>query len=728
MSLLAPLYFIGALAIGAPILFHMIRRQPKGQVEFSSLMFLRPTPPRLTRRSRLDNWFLLLLRALALMLLAAAFARPFLRSVTLSEAEVPGRRLVIVVDRSASMQRNGLWEQVLDQADEVLADLQPADQLAVVAFDQQPQLLLGFDESGKLAPGQLKVTVHELLEETKPTWLKSELGSALAFAGDLAVNYESEDRVVVANDATAEDINATAEDIEGNAAADQSATVEDAHLILISDMASGSERESLQTYAWPKSLRLDVRRVASSQRTNAFAQVMEADAESAGEVDRVRVRVSNSQDANESQFSIRWSGGAGVAEPTTSVELPVQVPPGQSRVVRMPMPGPGMTSLVLQGDDHSFDNTRYRVRPEPQPYTLLHLGKVAGEPRDSLLFYLQRIPFDNQRRIVSVETLDPEQLSEVPDPLTVPLIVVTEELPEPVAMRLVEYAEAGGRVLVVLWKQPEAAGFGATINRIAGSDLEFSEAEVDDYAMLSRIDFSHPLFRTMSDPQFNDFSKIRYWAHRTINNVEPDWIIVARYDDGDPAVLEKNLGEGRLFVMASGWQPNESQLALSTKFIPLLFSFLDSGQTGATAERYTVGQSIDFPPSDEASITGPAGSAFQYSEQTDRDGIDQPGVYQFSDGNQARSFAVNLDESESRTDPFDEEALTRFGVVLGKNVTTAQALEGKRQLRDRELESQQRLWQWLLVLALALLGLETVLGTLWSRSGRATDAAVVEAG
>ena len=105
MSLLAPLYFLGALAVGLPILFHLIRRQPKGQVEFSSLMFLRPTPPRLTRRSRLDNWLLLLLRALALMLLAAAFARPFLRSVAVSDQELPGRRIVLMVDTSASMQR-----------------------------------------------------------------------------------------------------------------------------------------------------------------------------------------------------------------------------------------------------------------------------------------------------------------------------------------------------------------------------------------------------------------------------------------------------------------------------------------------------------------------------------------------------------------------------------------------------------------------------------------------
>ena len=79
MSLLTPLYILGALAIAAPIVFHLIRRTPRGEVPFSSLMFLSPTPPRLTRRSRLDNILLLLLRAAALGLLALAFARPFLR-------------------------------------------------------------------------------------------------------------------------------------------------------------------------------------------------------------------------------------------------------------------------------------------------------------------------------------------------------------------------------------------------------------------------------------------------------------------------------------------------------------------------------------------------------------------------------------------------------------------------------------------------------------------------
>ena len=59
MSFLTPLYVLGLAAVAAPIVFHLIRRSPRGEVPFSSLMFLSPTPPRLTRRSRLDNWLLL---------------------------------------------------------------------------------------------------------------------------------------------------------------------------------------------------------------------------------------------------------------------------------------------------------------------------------------------------------------------------------------------------------------------------------------------------------------------------------------------------------------------------------------------------------------------------------------------------------------------------------------------------------------------------------------------
>src|SRR5262245_2023738 len=110
MSFLTPLYALGVLAVAAPIVFHLIRRSPRGETPFSSLMFLTPSPPRLTRRSRLDHLLLLCLRALALGLLALAFARPFLRQVIhLDLGNVERRRVAVLVDTSASMRRGDLW-------------------------------------------------------------------------------------------------------------------------------------------------------------------------------------------------------------------------------------------------------------------------------------------------------------------------------------------------------------------------------------------------------------------------------------------------------------------------------------------------------------------------------------------------------------------------------------------------------------------------------------------
>ncbi|MEM8670313.1 MAG: BatA domain-containing protein [Planctomycetota bacterium] len=719
MSVLAPLYFLGAMAVALPIIFHLIRRQPKGQVEFSSLMFLRPTPPRLTRRSRLDNWPLLLIRALALTLLALAFCRPFLRSVALSDAELPGRRLMLVMDTSASMQRDGLWQQALDHADEVIDDLQPADQIAVVQFDAQPKSLLTFDRSSELTIEQRKSTARSLIRDLSPSWNATETGRALSFAGDLAVRYEVNDPVEV-----------ELGDEDDSRIATTSQATGPAQLILISDMQAGSALESLQVYTWPKELRLDVRKVVSSKRTNASATILQTAADDPVTEDRVRVRVTNSSDAASSRFSVRWVGDGKVTSSNTN-ELPVQVPPGQSRVVRMPLPEPGVTELVLNGDDQSFDNRHYLVSPEAEELSLWLVGDDPRDTRDSLLYYLQRVPLNNPYRNVAVSRIPSDAWSEELDPKKVPLIVLNQAVEADQAKQLKGYVSQGGRLLAVLTgDQTQVQSIAQAVNQIAGSSVQVSEADVNEYVMFSRIDFRHPVFAPMADPKFNDFTKIRFWNHRTIDGFDADWDVIVRFDDGDPALAEYPIGDGRLMVMATGWQPTSSQLAMSTKFIPLVFSLFESGGGATVSDRYVMGQSLDFEPSPTATITTPASTDFEYRVSADAKSIDQPGIYRFNDEQRSRRFAVNLPDSESVTTPISEDELERFGVVLGKNVTAEQARENQRQLRDRELESEQKLWQWLLVGALGLLGLETLLGMLWSRTrvGPGNPTAAAEAG
>ena len=101
--------------------------------------------------------------------------------------------------------------------------------------------------------------------------------------------------------------------------------------------------------------------------------------------------------------------------------------------------------------------------------------------------------------------------------------------------------------------------------------------------------------------------------------------------------------------------------------------------------------------------------------------IDRPGVYRIKRGERSQTIAANLAPAESLTEPLGEDELERAGVVLGKPVSAAAAESRQRQLRDIELESQQRLWHWLLIAVLGLLAAETLLGGLLGRTqGRQT--------
>ena len=199
MSFLTPLYILGALAVAAPIVFHLIRRTPRAEVPFSSLIFLSPSPPRLTRRSRLDHWLLLLLRAAALILLAVAFARPFLRQAAgLSLGDAEQRRIAVLIDTSASMRRGDLWEQAKARAVEAIEACRPGDQLAVFAFDAASRPVLGFDESATLDPSRRQAVAKALVERLTPSWGATHLGQALIDAagaienvGDVAARSSS---------------------------------------------------------------------------------------------------------------------------------------------------------------------------------------------------------------------------------------------------------------------------------------------------------------------------------------------------------------------------------------------------------------------------------------------------------------------------------------------------------------------------------------------------------
>jgi hypothetical protein len=426
----------------------------------------------------------------------------------------------------------------------------------------------------------------------------------------------------------------------------------------------------------------------------------------------------------------------------------VQVPPGQSKIVRMPAPPDGAIAISLSGDDHDFDNVRYIANDPPVQQTLLFVGDDtavsaddARGPRDSLFYYLQRLSLDAPGREVAVRQQRPADGPLEPlDSERIGLVIASGEVAPDAAQSLRDYIARGGRVLYVLPPAVEnsavenSAADGSAGQRalrlLSGDDeVAVGEAVVRDYAILARIDFTHPLFVPLADPRYNDFSKIRFWAHRTVDSLSEDWKVLASFDNGSPALLQKTEGEGRLWVLTAGWQPVESQLALSTKFIPLMFGLFDAGRAVAGAGlQPQVGDPFpglhsSEPGQDETGdaavvrVLRVAESRDAADELIDSPRIERPGVYRITAGERTGTIAVNLAEQESRTDPMGDDELERLGVMLGRAVPDQVAAQSERQLRDVELESQQRIWQWLLIGVLGLLGAETLLGG-WLGRGR----------
>ncbi|MBI5772682.1 MAG: BatA domain-containing protein [Verrucomicrobia bacterium] len=693
MSFLAPLFLVGALAVALPVVFHLIRRTTRERVPFSSLMFLTATPPRVTRRSRLENIFLLLLRCLVIGLLAVGFARPFLRHAETAAAESgPGRRVLVLVDTSASMRRDGLWAGAQAQAAEVLKKLSPMDQAAVFAFDRTLNRRVSFEDWETLPLAERAATALKRLESAGPGWAATHLDAALTGAAEALEGRESAARQIPRKK----------------------------QLVVISDFQEGSRLNTLQGFEWPKEIEIVPAPVKSRRTLNAGLQLVPEGEESGKSDAGTRVRVMNAADSKREQFQIGWVRGAEKSFAGAAVD--VYVPPGQSRVVNAPTPPTGAVAerVWLKGDDEEFDNVVFALATPPTRANVLYLGRDDGKDTAQPLYFLRRAFQETRRQVVQVIARTPDAVLTAADLERVSLIVVGDA-PSTERLGFLRQALAGGKIVLFTLKSREAA---APLGPLLGvEDLRADEAAVANYAMWAEIDFQHPLFAPFADPRFSDFTKIHFWKHRRLPVEKiPGARVLARFDNGDAALVEAAAGKGRVFILTAGWHPADSQLAVSSKFVPLLYSLLEQGGGGRNGPlQFIVGDEVPLPPDAQASavtVRKPDGKEMSLAAgATKFSQTDQPGIYTITmAGGAAQRFAVNLDPAESRTAPLSLDELERLGVPLKKlDPSAVQLARSQRELQNAELEGRQKMWRWLVVAALLALAVETLLAAWLTR-------------
>ncbi len=370
---------------------------------------------------------------------------------------------------------------------------------------------------------------------------------------------------------------------------------------------------------------------------------------------------------------------------------------------------------MLRGDDQEFDNAFYVVPPRKQAMTLVYVGEDKADSAEGLQYFLRLAVANDPLRQVEVRQAEDNKPLFSPEDPPPDAVVVSRAISPEWQTSLTAYVARGGLLLLVPENREAAAVLPTFMDDIELLAAETSATDTAKYLLLGEIDFAHPLFVPFASPRYSDFTKIHFWKHHTVKlKPSPKSHVVARFDNGEPALLERLSGQGRVIALTSGWQPRDSQLALSTKFVPFIGAFLDlAGKDVEVAGSVQVHMPVALPAQKGQSsikVIGPGQHEISLEAgQSTFTATDRPGIYLAQTSPQPTRFAVNLPASESNTAPLDLDQLSQSGVKLGIEQTRHERLEGVRQQRDTELEGRQKIWRWLVVVALVTLILESFL-------------------
>ena len=683
MAFLTPLFFLGLGAITIPVLVHLIQREKKHVVEFPSLMFVRRIPYQSVRRRRIRHWALLLMRAAAIALIVAAFARPFLRQGAAAAAASGGaREIVILLDQSASMGYGDHWTRAQDAARGLVRGLGTDDRATLVLFNKNAE------------------------ENMRATSDRARLEGAInaAKVGSGATRYGPALKL--------------AESILSRS------PVKRREAILISDFQrsgwSGSEE-----VRFPEGMTISTVSVASPNTSNfSVPSVAFARASFSGQ-ERLTVTAGLSNKGDEALKDVPVTLSIDGHEIQTEKATVAPHASGSVSFTQFTLSTPNVRGSVRAGTDPMpADNTFNFVLAPSEPVSLIIVDN--GDRASSSLFLAKALAIGTTP-VFQVDVTSAARLT--PAALEKRAVVILNDTVFPPAGGggvLKRFLERGGGLLVVggdhsTWPQGEAellpGKFGAAVDRTSGRS-----------GSLGFLDYSHPVFEVFKAPRSGDFSAAHVFRYRAFQTTPADRIL-ARFDDGAVAAAERRIGAGRSIVWTSTLDDSWTDIEVKPVFLPMVHqlvrylahyepptSWLTVGQvldlTARARGRGDRGDRIVVTPSGERISQSNAGEGSEGLIE-----LNEQGIYEIRSTGAAsgrpEAIAVNIDPAESDLSPIDPRELV--AAVTGHATPTAAQPAQSQEMTREESERRQSLWWYLLMTGLLLLAAETVIANHLSR-------------
>jgi len=665
MALLAPLFLLGLAALAVPVLLHLSQRARRDPVRFPSLAFVRRVPFKTTERRRLRDRLLLLLRALALALLAVAFARPLFERDALAGGPAAAREVVILLDGSASMGYGDRWRRAREAVQRVGSTLGPEDQATLVLFSATPTAM------GPATSDPARLEGY--LAGVEPHGGATRYAPALDLARDIVEQSPRPRRAVV--------------------------------LITDFQRSGWDGRADLRL---PSGTAFEPVAVGGGEVENvAVAGVtLQRSPENGGRV-TVAARVAN---LGERDAEVRVQLGTGERQ---LHELPTTVGAGQVSLVQFPaiaLPvAPAAAWVRTTGDALAEDDVHHFVlRAIPRIPVLV--VEPPGRPERETLYLRRALAIGRDPALDATPRASPSAAD-----VNAARVVILNDAPFPsgeAGRALIRLVESGGGLLWALGAHARGipSELRASFGELSGQPVDRVTARG---GVLGVADYAHPIFAPFRNARGGDYGAVRLYRYRRLT--PPDSArVLAWSDDGAPVLVESRLGAGRVLLWTSDFGNVWNDLAVRAVFLPTIHeSVRHLARHREPPASYTVGQTVD--PADlggdavEMVLEVPDGSRRAVPAGVRAPlALERAGLYVLRPlaGGAGLPFAANLDPAESDLAQLDRSA---FVAAASGAEPGGDEVAGGGDLTAEERERRQRLWWYGALAALAILMTESVM-------------------
>jgi hypothetical protein len=545
VTFLSPIFLVGSLAAAVPIILHLLKREPEERVKFGAVKLLRHAPVEDTQKHRLRELLLLALRVATFVLLATAFARPFIASgAALGRSGVT----IVALDTSYSMDAPGRFDRARQLAKEAVERAPAGDRIGVVAFADDGDVLV--------RPSADRLLAKAAIDRAAPGFGATRYRAGLSAA------------------------------VQASAGAGGEASARST-IVLVTDLQE-TGWDAGDRVAIPENVQIDLADVGPVPPNAAVTAVRPL-------ADGVVATVRNTGSQTRNIRAHLTIDGRATAEATASLG------PNQSGDVAFAATPRGELAVVSVDDSEglSADNTRYAVLSGSSRPSVLVIGGSGNLSRDA--YYLEHALDAGEAggRGFDVIAMSGAQLSSDTASTGAPsavdgrlagraavVLVSTRGLERRGRELLSAYVQNGGGLLVAAG--PEVDGEVAADVLGRATSLKIVNPSVRKEAgTLAPSDLRHPIFRPFPGNS-RTLGLVRFQQAARIDGTGCQ--ILARFTTGGNALLECAAGDGHGLVLASDLNNQWNDFPLHASFVPFLHETVRYlASTHRVASDYIVG-------------------------------------------------------------------------------------------------------------------------------------------